>query len=343
MSDRSLRVLILGTGAMAKLVGARLSRTGRAGVTLAGTWAAAIEEIAREGVTVDEDAGVWNAPVRAMPRDALGRDAAFDLVLVLVKSHQTAAVAPIAARAVASEGIVLTLQNGIGNREVLAVAAGALVGPLAERVVAGVTAMGATGLGSARVRAGGPGLTVIGSMPATRPMVRQVAALWRAAGMEVGISDDIDRLLWRKLAVNCAINPLAALLSVPNGRLLEAPEPRATLEAAAREVGAVAAARGIDLGEDPAALALDVARRTAGNRASMLQDLQRGAPTEIEAINGAVVREARRLGVPVPVNTALWQAVREREAGEAREREAGEVRTPSARPRPSELQPAGSV
>jgi 2-dehydropantoate 2-reductase len=323
--EDTVRVLILGTGAMAKLVGARLARTGRAEVTLAGTWVAAIEAMARDGITVEEECGEWTVPVWAVRLDAADRErdfrlgwadleGAFDLVLVLVKSHQTASVAPVAARAVAPGGMVLTLQNGLGNREILTAAAAsataAAVDLAAQRVAAGVTSMGATGLAPARVRAGGPGSTVIGTTPATERATRDLAALWREGGMEIDITEDIERLLWRKLAVNAAINPLSALLGVPNGRLLEALDLRGTLVAAAREVGAVAAARGIDLGADPAELALDVARRTADNRSSMLQDVLRGAETEIDAISGAVVREGRRLGVPTPVNAAMWEAVR---------------------------------
>jgi len=99
---------------------------------------------------------------------------------------------------------------------------------------------------------------------------------------------------------------------VTNGALLERADWRHTVEASAREVAAVAAARDLDLG-DTAAQALEVASLTAANRSSMLQDLERGARTEIDAINGAVVREGQRWGVPTPVNQGLWHAVRQRE------------------------------
>jgi 2-dehydropantoate 2-reductase len=95
--------------------------------------------------------------------------------------------------------------------------------------------------------------------------------------------------------------------------LLTVASSRERVAAAAREVGAVAAAKGIALGADPAELAFDVAARTAGNRSSMLQDLDRGAATEIDALCGAVVAEGSALGVPTPVNAALWREVRERE------------------------------
>jgi 2-dehydropantoate 2-reductase len=327
-----LRLLILGTGAMAKRFGAQLARAGQAQVTLAGSWPEALRAIAREGITVEEADAVWRVSVEVSDRAALPA-AAFDLVLVLVKSHQTEAVAPLAARALAPGGIILSLQNGIGNREILSAAAPG------RRVRAGVTSAGATGLGPSRVRLGGPGLTVLGEMggdgadgadteprttattetngdrarnpdPNPRPLrLRDLARRFESAGLKTECSTELDRLLWRKLAVNCAINPLTALHGIPNGRLLEDPALHAQMEAAAREVQAVAEAKGIDLGLDAAVLAEEVARKTAGNRSSMLQDMDRGARTEIDAIAGAVVREGQRLDVPTPVNASLWEAV----------------------------------
>jgi len=124
---------------------------------------------------------------------------------------------------------------------------------------------------------------------------------------------DLDRVVWSKLAANCAINALTALTGRTNGELLEDEAALGTLREAAREVGAVAAARGTPLGEDAAAIAEDVARATARNHSSMKQDLERGTPTEIDFLNGAVVEAGRRLSVPTPVNERLWRGVRERE------------------------------
>jgi 2-dehydropantoate 2-reductase len=119
-----------------------------------------------------------------------------------------------------------------------------------------------------------------------------------------------EPLLWTKLAVNAAINPLSAILGLPNGELLRLPGARAQLIAAAAEVGVVAQAAGIALPVDPVARALQVAEATAPNRSSMLQDVEAGRRTEIEAITGAVVARAEALGVPVPVNRELLAQVR---------------------------------
>lgn len=293
------RVLVVGTGAMGSLFAARLARSGAALVTLAGSWREALDTVAARGITVEEDGGVWRAHVTTSL--LAGTLAPADFSLVLVKSHRTASVAPAAAAALAPGGLVATLQNGLGNREILESAAGP------GRVAVGAVTLGATLVGAGHVRAV-PGQVVLGADP---PPVERLASLFRLAGIETATSPAIDRILWRKLAVNCAINPLTGLLRVPNGGLLESPEARETLVRAAREVGAVAAACGIDLAADPAELALDVARRTATNRSSMLQDLDRGAPTEIDAMCGAVVREGARLGVPTPVNESLWRSLQQ--------------------------------
>jgi 2-dehydropantoate 2-reductase len=293
-------VVVIGTGAMACLFGARLARSGAA-VTLVGTWPDALDALGSEGVRVDDGVASWRADV-AVRRPGDGVEPA-DLVLVLVKSHRTAAIAPLAALARGPAGRILTLQNGLGNAEALATVAGA------ANVDAGVTTAGATLMGPAHVRPSSSGRTWLG----WSPRAADVASLLAAAGFPAEIVMDLRPAVWRKLAANCAINALSALRGVPNGALLDSAADRALLEAAAGEAGAVAAALGIPLGVDPAAIAFDVARATRDNRSSMLQDLERGAPTEVDAINGAVVREGRRLRVPTPVNEALWRGVVERQ------------------------------
>jgi 2-dehydropantoate 2-reductase len=199
------------------------------------------------------------------------------------------------------EGIALTLQNGIGNLEILQDVLGL------DRAAIGVTTMGATLLGPGKVRAGGGGPTHI----AAHPRLGSLIDLLDRSGFEVHETEDLDSVVWGKLVVNAAINPLTALLGVPNGDLLVHPAARELMGAAAEEAAAVASARGVQLPyDDPRGLAEDVARRTATNRSSMLQDVTRGAPTEIDAISGAITLEGERLGVPVGVNWTLWKLIR---------------------------------
>ena len=138
-----------------------------------------------------------------------------------------------------------------------------------------------------------------------------LAVLLQRAGFVVEIVPQADDLLWSKLVINAAINPLSALMRVPNGELLKRPSARALMADAAREAAAVASALGQRLTyADPVAEAEDVARRTAVNHSSMYQDVQRGAPTEIDAICGAIVAAGERHGVSTPVNRTLWRLIK---------------------------------
>jgi len=302
------RVLILGTGAMATTLGAHLARAEEAEVTLAGRWTAALEAIRRHGVRVEDASGVWTSRPGATPIAAAPEA---DIVLVLVKSTQTDApeIARAVRRAAEAGALVVTLQNGLGNREALQGAAGV------DRVAVGVATLGATLLGPAHVRVF-PGDVVLAreGRPATDARLEHLASLLSRAGIPAATSPDVEPVVWGKLAVNCAINPLAALTGLTNGALLEHPRLRTLMSRAAREVSDVATAKGIPLPEDPAERAEAVAQATGQNRASMLQDLERGVPTEIAFLNGAVVAEGARHRVPTPVNEWLWRSVRAREA-----------------------------
>jgi 2-dehydropantoate 2-reductase len=292
------RILVLGTGALGCYVSARLFRA-NVSVTMAGTWPEALAAIGERGVFVTEGGTTWNArvPVAALR----GPLPPADIVLVLVKAFQTERVASHAARALAEAGVAVSLQNGWGNREVLEEAA-------PGRVLAGITFAGVRVLEPGRVL-GSAGRLLVESRQEHEAKVAALGQALTAAGIPVETTTTIDAHLWSKLAVNCAINPLTALRGIVNGALLQGDVLRESVRLVAREVGAVAAARGLVLPRDPATLALETAAATAENRSSMLQDLDRGAPTEIDALSGAVVREGRRLGVPTPLNERLWQDV----------------------------------
>ena len=290
-------VLIAGSGAMACLFGARLSP--HADVTLLGTWPEGVAALQRHGVRLEAGGMETRHAVSVTSDPADCRGARF--ALVLVKSWQTGRTSAMLADCLAPDGVALTLQNGLGNLEVLRSA----LGP--ERAALGVTTMGATLVEPGAVRVGGTGPTYV----ARHPRLEAPLGLLRQAGFEVEVEDDLASVQWGKLAVNAGINPLTALLRVANGALLEDAHARAILGEAAREAAAVAAALGLRLPyRDPAAQAEQVAGRTAGNRSSMLQDVLRGAPTEIDAINGAVAEAGERLRVPTVVNRTLWRLVR---------------------------------
>jgi len=293
-------LLIAGTGALACLFGSRLAAAG-VPVTMLGTWREGLDALRAHGIRVVGAGGSEQAayPVRATDEPA--ECAGARLALVLVKSWQTERVARQLAECLAPDGLALTLQNGLGNRESLERALGA------ERVALGVTTTGATLVGPGQVRPGGEGTISMGEHPRLDPLV----ALLRQARFAVEVVPEADDLLWSKLVVNAAINPLTALLRCPNGELVARPSARELMGTAAREATAVAGALGRRLTyADPVAISEDVARRTAANHSSMFQDVLRGAPTENDAICGAIVAAGEQHGVPTPVNRTLWLLVK---------------------------------
>jgi 2-dehydropantoate 2-reductase len=297
-------LLIVGTGALACLFAARLAGSG-VPVAMLGTWPEGLDALRRYGVRLVDVQGQERAyAVQALASP--GECASARYALVLVKSWGTDRAARYLAECLAPGGVALTLQNGFGNRERLAQTLGD------QRVAQGVTTVGATLLGPGRVRQVGIGRITLGATPT----LGELHAWLQAAGFILDVVENTEALLWGKLVVNAAINPLTGLLGVPNGELLRREPARALMSAAAQEAAGVARALGIELPyADVVQVVEDVASNTADNRSSMLQDLSRRAPTEIDAISGAVVRAGERLGVPVQVNRCLWQLVRALEAG----------------------------
>jgi 2-dehydropantoate 2-reductase len=174
-------------------------------------------------------------------------------------------------------------------------------------VALGSTTTGATLLGPGLVREGGEGVISMELHQALDPL----ADALKSAIFTVNIVENAQSLIWGKLVINAAINPLTAILRVPNGKLLEIPSAREMLKALAVETAQVAEAEKVHLPfPDPVAAAEEVARRTAANHSSMLQDVLRGAPTEIDAICGAVVTMAQKHEIDTPANWACWKLVK---------------------------------
>lgn len=294
------RILIVGTGALATLFAARLAQTGHQ-ITMLGTWKAGLDALRTNGARlIDADGNEHQSNVHAIydPRECRGVQHA----LVLVKAWQTERVAAQLKECLADapRGLAVTLQNGLGNHETLAQSLGL------DRVVLGSTTTGATLLGPGLVRAGGEGAISMERHTDIGP----VATALRSARFNVNIVDDAQSLIWGKLVINAAINPLTALLRVPNGTLLERSSARNMMKALALETARVAESEQVDLPfADPVAAAEEVALKTAANHSSMLQDVLRGAPTEIDAICGAVVRAAQRHKIDTPANWACWKLV----------------------------------
>jgi 2-dehydropantoate 2-reductase len=289
----------MGSGAMASLFAARLAAA-NIPVTMYAIRPENVQALKQNGVClVDKSGNERKYPVTVISQT--NECAAARYALVTVKSWQTQRTAWHLAECLASDGLALTLQNGLGNREQLAYVLGA------ERVTLGVTTIGATLLAPGRVQQAGEGVISLSAHPRLAPL----SNLLQMAGFVIETAPNAAVLLWGKLVINAAINPLTALLGVPNGELLKRSQARALLQATAREAAAVAVAQGIQLPyPDPVVAAETIARNTATNLSSMLQDVERGGPTEIDAICGAIVQAGEHTGVPTPINRTLWQLVK---------------------------------
>ena len=288
-------ILIIGTGALATLFAARFSEAGIS-VTMLGTWAEGLAAINEKGVRVEGEGKVYRVHATDDPSECKG----MRFALVLVKAWQTKRAAKQLAKCLAEEGVALTLQNGLGNDSILAASLGS------ARVSQGVTTVGATLNAPGEVCQGGEGpvnLEPHARLSAMEKMMRQ-------AGFEVSVVDNIHSLVWGKLVVSSALNPLTALLRIKNGEILESPQAIALMGKLAQETAKVAKAMGISLPfTNPERAVEEVARRTGENLSSMHQDVLRGVPTEIDAINGAVVQLAKEKGLQVPVNWTMWSLI----------------------------------
>ena len=294
-----MRTLIVGTGAVGGFFGALLARAGRDVVFLArGANLAALRE---RGLTVESVDGDFHlAPVQAT--DTLADIAPFELVLVSVKSYDTAAVAAEIRPAVTPDTIVLSLQNGVDNESLLARLLG--LPPL----LGAMTQVGAELVAPGVVRHVAEGTIFFGEASGDEsPRAHRLRELFTAAGIRHHLTSDIERMLWDKLAWNAAHNAVTALTRTTAGDAARIAATAAVLRDAMLEVIAVARAQGIMLEAERIEPILAFSRERLGAlRTSMLQDLERGRRLEHEALNGAVLRFGEAAGVPTPVNRTLY-------------------------------------
>jgi 2-dehydropantoate 2-reductase len=226
---------------------------------------------------------------------------AVDAAIVTTKTPGTTWAAEIAAKILASDGVGLTIQNGLGNYETLVEHLGR------DRSAVGVIYVGAQ-LVDGDLRATGPGKVELGRPIAVKPRANldELARLLRGGGMDVTVVDDAWPAVWRKVVTNAAVNPLTALIRRSNAELLADPPASRVADGIAREVARVATASGVRIGEEDAVKQWrSMAALTGANRSSMLQDVEAGRPTEIDAISGAVASEGERRGVAAPLNQAM--------------------------------------
>ncbi|MDP2927500.1 MAG: 2-dehydropantoate 2-reductase [Candidatus Omnitrophota bacterium] len=298
-----MKIVVVGPGAMGCLFAAYLAKS-KEEIWLLDKSKERAAKINECGISLEEESGSWQSKPKATanPQD-IGKA---DLILICVKSFHTKVAIEQIKPLLGQETKILTLQNGIGNVEIISELTGE------ERVVAGVTNEGATLMDIGKIRHAGRGETIIGAIDGKTPVqMRAIREVFNKVGFECKMSRDIKSLLWSKLIINVGINALSAITRLPNGKLIEYEGTRRILRDAVTEAARIAKRKRIKLiFDDPLAKVEAVCEGTQGNLSSMLQDVLRKKHTEVDFINGVIVRLGQELGIAVPTNKFLLDLVK---------------------------------
>lgn len=303
-----MKITVVGPGALGCLITALLKNKTKEEVWVLDEFAERAKRISRDGIRVEGMSGPFTVKINATAN--IKDIGSCDLVILAVKSYSTEDACKGIKELVSEKTSVLTLQNGIGNVQIL----NDYFGP--DRVIAGVTNHGSTLIGTGHARHAGKGDTVIGRADGRAlGAIRDVANILTKAGLETKISRDIDSAIWSKLIINVGINALTAVTRLNNGALIECEECRNILRSAVQESVKVVKRKRIKLSyDDPIQKVESVCRATSANISSMLQDVLNKNRTEIDFINGAITRQAKALNIPTPVNEVLTNLVKTIEA-----------------------------
>ena len=298
-----MKIAVLGAGAMGSLYGGLLAEAGNE-VWLIDVFKEHVDAINKDGLWIEGLSG--NRAIKNIKATADSKEVGnVQLVLVFVKSTITDVAISQNKALIGKDTIILTLQNGLGNIE--------KIQRVIEyaNIIAGTTAHGSTLMGPGKIKHAGKGKTIIGELDGSKTQrIQLVIKILEEAGIEAIVSDNIMGLIWDKLLVNVGINALTAITGLNNGQLTEFPETKWILEEAVKEAVKVADSKRIKLStEDAVEHTKEVCKATAANRSSMLQDVMNHRKTEIEMINGAIVREAEKEQIQTPINKVLTQLV----------------------------------
>ena len=297
-----MRIYMIGSGAMGGVYGGLLFRSG-CDVTLVDVREEHIGVIQRDGLTIE---GVRGRHVVRVPA-LIGHAglAPADLAIIFTDTNATAQAAEIARTVLKPEGFALTLQNGIGNVETLVAALGE------KRVVAGVTMNSGAHPGPGRVAYTNAGLTQIGELDGSRSArIEQIAKMLSAAEIPTEVVDDAMANIWGKFVLNCAINALTAVSGLRSGEIYRTPEMSAFQDRIIDEILLVVERKGIRLPEADPRKKIKAHCRVRYNKPSMMQHVEQGRRTEIDSLNGALVREGKALGLALPYNESLVALVK---------------------------------
>ena len=297
-----MKTVIMGAGAIGSLFGGLLALSGEE-VHLVTLRKDHVDTIRSRGLSIEDRGKSQIIRVNATTDvTSLGKA---DLLLFFVKTYQTEQAVSDSLILQKEDTVFLTLQNGLGNEEAICKA----VDP--KKVMLGVTNHGATLLGPGLIRHAGWGETHIGELNGrVTERANQIALIFQRAGIKTLVSPQIYDLVWEKLLINIGINALTALTGLKNGQLLDYSETVRLMKVLVSEAVKVAKGKGIQIKGDPFEKVRTVAEVTKENRSSMGQDFDYKRRTEIDAINGAIVKEAENLGISVPHNQTITDLIK---------------------------------
>ncbi len=298
-----MKMVVVGAGAMGTLITARLCMAGHE-VWLLETNGQRVKNIRKKGILLDEKDISRSLKFNSITSDAAEIGTA-DVVIIMVKAFDSEAAVKLVLPAITEKTAVLTLQNGIGNIELICKYISE------EQVLAGTTSHGALLLDDGHVRHTGEGDTIIGSLTVnSENYTETLKRIFDNSGINTSISSDISSLLWGKLLVNISINPLTAIMRINNGSILELPHLIEIIKKVLDEGVKIASDIGVKLPyDDPLKKVKEVCLNTSANNSSMLQDVLAGRTTEIGQINGAIVKYGEKSGILTPVNRMLTELV----------------------------------
>lgn len=305
-----MQVVIVGPGSIGLLLYAVLSRS-KEDIWLLDKSIERASRLKKNGIRVE---GIASARITAPKVTSDPADVSTaDLWIITVKSYDTKNVVKKIAPFVNPKAFVMSLQNGVGNAELLCEQFGT------QKVLVGVTNMGATTTSEGVVSYAGEGETVVGRLDGQLCVeLKDLRELYQKSKLPIKLSRDIKAVLWSKLVLNVGINALSALTRLPNGRIVEFEGAKRIFKDAITEAVRVAKRKRIKLlYDDPVAKAESVCEATAQNISSMLSDVLRKRRTEIDFLNGAIVRQGESLGIKTPVNLLLLDLIRTVEASYA--------------------------
>jgi len=308
-----MKIVIVGPGAMGCLFAGNFAKSGQE-VWVLDKYPQRAEKIKQNGISLEGLSNAHNVKVNVTTKiEDIKKP---DLIVICVKSYDTEAAVKLIKPLVGETTYVLTLQNGLGNIDAIAEIAGE------NNVIAGVTSHGSTLLSDGHAKHCGKGETVIGRWQASgkrqakqwkipRRALEDIADVLKNAGFATKVSDKIKDILWSKLIINVGINALTAITRLNNGQMLENEGAKQIMKQAVLEASKIARRKKISLDySDPLKKVESVCNQTALNMSSMLQDVLKKKKTEVDFINGAIVREGEDLEIPTPVNSVLADLVK---------------------------------